>query len=144
MSTDPTLRFRTFLIFGAPGSGKGTQGAILGRIPRFDHFAMGDVFRSLDTRAPLGRQFVEYSSKGHLVPDELTVQLWKTNVDARADSHLFKPDIDFLVLDGIPRNVGQARILESYVDTVMESPFFFNIHGPILHKEHCDSLPLIS
>lgn len=118
MSIDPDIRYRTFLIFGAPGSGKGTQGAILGRIPRFNHFAMGDVFRSLDTRTPLGRQFVEYSSKGQLVPDELTVQLWKTNVDARADSHLFKPDIDFLVLDGIPRNVGQARILETYVDVL--------------------------
>jgi adenylate kinase len=110
------LRYRAFLMFGAPGCGKGTQGAILGRIPRFAHCACGDVFRSLDTRTPLGQQFVEYSSRGELVPDDLTVKLWKANIKSREDSHLFKPDIDFLVLDGIPRNVGQAKIMENHID----------------------------
>ncbi|MES2705860.1 MAG: nucleoside monophosphate kinase [Verrucomicrobiota bacterium] len=118
MSTHPHNRYQTFLFFGAPGSGKGTQGAILGRIPRFNHFACGDVFRSLDTRTPLGQAFVEYSSRGQLVPDELTVQLWEANIRSRADSHLFKPDIDFLILDGIPRNVGQAAIMEAHLDVL--------------------------
>lgn len=118
MSPPPRHRYQTFLFFGAPGSGKGTQGAILGRIPRFTHFACGDVFRSLDTRTPLGQAFVEYSSKGQLVPDELTVQLWEANIRSRADSHLFKPDIDFLILDGIPRNVGQAVIMEQHLDVM--------------------------
>ncbi|MDB6133886.1 MAG: adk [Verrucomicrobiales bacterium] len=118
MSPPPRHRYQTFLFFGAPGSGKGTQGAILGRIPRFTHFACGDVFRSLDTRTPLGQAFVEYSSKGQLVPDELTVQLWEANIRSRADSHLFKPDIDFLILDGIPRNVGQALIMEQHLDVL--------------------------
>ena len=110
--------YQTFLIFGAPGSGKGTQGAILGRIPRFIHFACGDVFRSLDTRTPLGKAFVEYSSKGQLVPDELTVQLWEANIRSQADSHHYKPDIDFLILDGIPRNVGQAIIMEAHIEVM--------------------------
>ncbi|MFU8894375.1 MAG: adenylate kinase family protein [Luteolibacter sp.] len=104
------------LFLGAPGAGKGTQGKILGNVPRFFHFACGDVFRSLDTRTELGRQFVEYSSRGELVPDELTVQLWKAQIDNIADTHLYKPDIDVLVLDGIPRNVRQAEILESYIE----------------------------
>lgn len=117
-SPRPVSKYQTFLIFGAPGSGKGTQGAILGRIPRFNHFACGDVFRSLDTRTPLGQAFVEYSSRGELVPDELTVQLWEANIRARADAHIFKPDIDFLVLDGIPRNVGQARIMEEHIEVL--------------------------
>ena len=118
MTTSKDMRFRTFLIFGAPGSGKGTQGAILGRIPRFIHFVCGEVFRALDTRTPLGQKFVEYSSRGELVPDELTVQLWKANVDSRAEMHLIKPDIDFLVLDGIPRNVEQARLMEPFIDVL--------------------------
>ncbi len=109
-------RYRAFLIFGAPGCGKGTQGAILGRIPRFTHCACGDVFRSLDTRTPLGQQFVAYSSRGELVPDDLTVKLWKANIKSREDSHLFKPDIDFLILDGIPRNVEQAKIMEDHIE----------------------------
>ncbi len=105
-----------FLILGAPGSGKGTQGRILGNVPRFFHCACGDVFRSLDTRTALGQQFVQYSSRGELVPDELTIELWKAQIDNVGDRHLYKPDIDFLVLDGIPRNVRQAEILGRYVD----------------------------
>lgn len=111
-------KFRTFLFFGAPGSGKGTQGHTVGQIPRFYHCACGDVFRSLDTRTELGQQFVEYSSKGELVPDKLTVQLWKAQIDNQVDSHEFKPDIDFLILDGIPRNVEQARIMEDHIDVI--------------------------
>ncbi len=114
--TSPMMKYSTYLIFGAPGSGKGTQGKILGAIPRFFHFACGDVFRALDTRTPLGQKFLEYSSRGELVPDDLTVKLWQARIADMVRSHMFKPDIDSLVLDGIPRNVGQARIMEEIID----------------------------
>ncbi len=116
--TFASKRFRTLLILGAPGSGKGTQGVVLGYVPRFHHLACGDVFRSLDTRTPLGQKFVEYSSRGELVPDDLTVQLWQANVKNRVESHQFKPEIDFLVLDGIPRNVEQARHMEAHIEVL--------------------------
>ncbi len=119
MSDDPKPeRFRTFLILGAPGSGKGTQGKVLGSIPRFHHLACGDVFRSLDTRTTLGQKFVEYSSRGELVPDDVTVELWRANIKQRVDSHMFKPEIDFLVLDGIPRNVEQAKYMEQDIEVL--------------------------
>jgi adenylate kinase len=105
-----------FLILGAPGAGKGTQGKILGSIPRFFHCACGDVFRSLDTRTAIGQKFVAYSSRGDLVPDELTIELWKAQVDNWSDSHVYKPDIDFLVLDGIPRNVAQAEMISRFLE----------------------------
>lgn len=105
-----------FLFLGAPGSGKGTQGKILGTIPRFFHCSCGDVFRSLDTRTELGRRFVEYSSRGELVPDDLTIALWKAQIDNIAESHIYKPDIDILILDGIPRNVHQAELLDQYIE----------------------------
>ncbi len=111
-------RFRTILILGAPGSGKGTQGKVLGSIPRFHHLACGDVFRSLDTRTPLGQKFVEYSSRGELVPDDVTVQLWHANVKHRVEAYQFKPEIDFLVLDGIPRNVEQAKFMEEHIEVL--------------------------
>ncbi len=114
----PFERFRTFLMFGAPGSGKGTQGKVLGTIPRFHHMACGDVFRSLDTRTALGQEFVAFSSRGQLVPDETTVKLWRASIRDRVTTHNFKPDIDFLVLDGIPRNVEQARFMEEDIDVV--------------------------
>ena len=110
------MRYKTYLLFGPPGSGKGTQGKTLGTIPRFFHCACGDVFRSIDTRTELGRAFLEYSSKGQLVPDDITVKLWKARIDAAVDAHTFKPDIDTLILDGIPRNVGQAEIMDDLID----------------------------
>lgn len=109
-------KYRTYLIFGAPGSGKGTQGKTLGTVPRFFHCACGDVFRSMDTRTPLGRAFLEHSSRGQLVPDEITVELWRVQIQNSVDAHKFKPDIDYLVLDGIPRNVSQAKLLEPFLD----------------------------
>jgi adenylate kinase len=110
------MTYKTYLLFGAPGSGKGTQGKCLGSIPRFFHFACGDVFRSLDTRTPLGQAFLEYSSRGELVPDELTIQLWQTRIDDMVEAKLYKPDIDALVLDGIPRNTRQAELLSKQAD----------------------------
>ena len=110
------MKYTTYLLFGAPGSGKGTQGRSLGSIPRFFHCACGDVFRSIDTRTKVGRAFLEYSSKGELVPDEITVELWKAQIDAAVNGHVFKPDIDVLVLDGIPRNLGQATIMDQLID----------------------------
>jgi adenylate kinase len=110
------MKYNTFLLFGAPGSGKGTQGKTLGTIPRYFHCACGDVFRSIDTRTKVGRAFLDFSSKGELVPDEVTVELWKEAIGAAVDAHKFKPDIDTLVLDGIPRNVAQAKIMEALID----------------------------
>jgi adenylate kinase len=110
------MKYQTYLLFGAPGSGKGTQGRTLGSIPRFYHCPCGDVFRSMDTRTRVGQAFLEYSSKGQLVPDDITVQLWKAAIDAAVEAHKFKPDIDILVLDGIPRNVAQAKIMDQLID----------------------------
>ena len=110
------MKYQTFLLFGAPGSGKGTQGKTLGTIPRFFHCPCGDVFRSIDTRTKVGKAFLDYSSKGQLVPDNITVELWEEAIDAAVDAHKFKPDIDILVLDGIPRNVSQAKIMDDKID----------------------------
>jgi adenylate kinase len=110
------IRYVTYLFMGAPGSGKGTQGKVLGSVPRFFHCACGEVFRSLDLRTPLGQKFIDYSSKGLLVPDDLTVELWRTKIEAQVLEAEFKPDIDALVLDGIPRNVNQAKLMERLID----------------------------
>ena len=109
-------RYKTYLIFGPPGSGKGTQGTTLGSLPQFFHCACGDVFRSLDTRTELGQSFIYFSGKGELVPDDLTIQLWKVRINDCVRSHHFKPELAALVLDGIPRNVRQAEIMQDMID----------------------------
>ncbi|MBL8745157.1 MAG: nucleoside monophosphate kinase [Phycisphaerae bacterium] len=111
-------RYNTILLFGAPGSGKGTQGKILGQIPGFYHQSCGDVFRTLNTKSELGRIFVEYSSKGLLVPDDVTIRMWRENIKAQEILSLYKPDDDLLILDGIPRNVNQAKIMDEYINVL--------------------------
>jgi len=110
------MMYRTILLFGAPGSGKGTQGKILGTIPGFFHCACGDVFRNLRVDDPLGKVFVEYSSRGLLVPDEPTISLWAKNIQASTTNGQFNPESDTLVLDGIPRNPRQAEMLKDTLD----------------------------
>src|SRR6201984_3801068 len=109
-------RYVSYLLIGPPGGGKGTQGKILGSVPRFFHFACGEVFRQLDTRTPIGKQFIEYSSRGALVPDDLTVELWHQSIDAQVVAARFKPDIAVLILDCIHRNVPQAEPTVSMMD----------------------------
>src|SRR5579871_3956812 len=110
------MRYKAILLFGAPGSGKGTQGKILGTIPGFFHFACGDAFRNLRIDSELGRVFIEHSSKGNLVPDEYTIKLWSQNIGAQTQLGRYLPTRDILVLDGIPRNPSQAKMLSDTLD----------------------------
>lgn len=111
-------RYQTILLFGAPGAGKGTQGKILGVIPGFYHLSCGEVFRTLDMTTELGKTFMEYSSKGLLVPDDVTIKMWQLNMHARTVLAEYKPQVDLLVLDGIPRNVTQAKLLEKNLNVL--------------------------
>ncbi len=112
------MRYRSILLFGAPGSGKGTQGKILGEIPGFYHNATGDIFRSLDLQSETGRKFWEFAGRGELVPDEFTIRLWKQFIKGVEMVNQFHPETEILVLDGIPRNLKQARLLEDTIDVV--------------------------
>jgi adenylate kinase len=112
------MRYKSILLFGAPGSGKGTQGKILGSIPGFYHSATGDIFRSLDLQSEVGRTFWEYAGKGKLVPDEVTIKLWKQYIRGMEMINQFHPKNEILVLDGIPRNVKQAKLLEETIEVV--------------------------
>lgn len=112
-------RYQTILLFGAPGAGKGTQGKILGQVPGFYHLSCGEVFRTLDMTTELGRTVMEFSSKGLLVPDDATVKMWQQNMHARTVLGSYKPNADLLVLDGIPRNVSQAKLLEKHISVLM-------------------------
>ena len=115
-------------MFGAPGAGKGTQGKVLGAIPNFFHCDCGDAFRSLRTDSEIGRIFVEYSSRGQLVPDETTVALWRESISKSIAAGRFHPDQDVLVLDGIPRNVHQARMLGDTLDVI--AVFYLSSRNP--------------
>lgn len=109
-------RFRSVLLFGPPGVGKGTQGGILGQIPGFFHLSVGDVFRSIDIGSPDGKEVCQYISEGQLVPDELTIKIWKKALNAYVTLSRFKPREDLLILDGMPRNVNQAGLVQDHLE----------------------------
>src|SRR3712207_590452 len=109
-------RYRTILLFGAPGSGKGTQGKIIGQIPGFHHSSTGDIFRSLDLQSEVGRKFWEYAGRGELVPDEFTIELWRQYIKGLELINQFHPENEFLVLDGLPRNGTQKKLLDDTLD----------------------------
>jgi adenylate kinase len=112
------MRYKVILLFGAPGSGKGTQGKIIGSIPGFYHSATGNIFRSLDLQSEMGRTFWEYAGKGKLVPDEVTIKLWKQYMRGMEMINQFHPESEILVMDGIPRNIKQAQLLDDTIDVV--------------------------
>ena len=110
------MSYRTILLFGPPGSGKGTQGKILGAMPAFFHFSCGDVFRALNPKSEMGMEFARYANTGSLVPDELTVKLWRSSIERLVASGKYKPADQYLLLDGIPRTLGQARLMTGDLD----------------------------
>src|SRR2546421_1481000 len=97
---------RGILLFGYPGSGKGTQGRILSALPGFHHVAMGDILRALSPANPLFESVQTYVRKGDLVPDELVMDLFFGHIAA-----LNPAAEDFLVVDGVPRNARQVELL---------------------------------
>ena len=109
-------RIKSILLIGAPGAGKGTVGKILGQVPGFFHVACGEVFRALDPHSELGLEFITYSSRGQLVPDDLTIRLWQQHLRNLAIMGELRPEEHYLVLDGIPRSVAQAKLMEPETD----------------------------
>lgn len=112
-------RYQTILLFGAPGAGKGTQGKILGQVPGFYHLSCGEVFRTLDLTSEIGKTFMQHSSRGELVPDDVTIKMWQQNMHARTVLSDYKPSQDLLVLDGIPRNAHQAELMKKHINVLL-------------------------
>lgn len=139
-------KYRTILMFGAPGSGKGTQGKVLGALPGYFHLSCGDVFRSLNSKSELGQIFLQYSSQGKLVPDNFTIQLWHDHIVRQVNGHNFTPDEEVLILDGIPRNAPQAELMEEHIDVVKliyleaknEEQMVARLHRRALHENRLD------
>lgn len=96
------------VIFGAPGSGKGTQSENLINRYGFFHISTGDVLRDQIARnTEDGRLADKYISKGHLIPDELMVKILADVLDENKDKAS-----KGIVFDGFPRTVHQAEALD--------------------------------
>lgn len=106
------------LLFGPPGCGKGTQGKALGSMPGFLHVASGEIFRQLYKLGTLGREVASYTDAGQLVPDDTTIQVWRSHMDSLHEKGSFVPDEQVILLDGIPRTFQQAVFLAEDIEVL--------------------------
>ncbi len=94
------------IMLGAPGAGKGTQAKMIAERYKIPHISTGDIFRAnIKNNTELGLEAKKYMDQGLLVPDELTVKILLDRV-AKEDC------ADGYVLDGFPRTIPQAQVLE--------------------------------
>ncbi|HWU40449.1 MAG TPA: nucleoside monophosphate kinase, partial [Candidatus Acidoferrum sp.] len=115
---DYSTKYRTHVLFGMPGSGKGTQGAVLGQLPDLIHISMGDIFRKIPKYGRIGREIEQYTSQGRMVPDELTVRIFKRHLHIMEMQEVVLPEQHTLILDGLPRSYAQAEMLDNVLDVV--------------------------
>ncbi len=82
------------------------------------HLAMGDIFRGLDKTGEIGKEFLSYSTQGLLVPDELTVRVWRAHVEERVAAGDIDRERHTLLLDGIPRTTEQVSLMVEHVEVL--------------------------
>ena len=98
------------VLFGPPGAGKGTQADVLKEKYNLVHISTGDVFRyNIKNNTELGDLAKSYMDKGHLVPDEVTINMLKAEVEKNEDAKGF-------IFDGFPRTEAQAEALSNLMD----------------------------
>jgi adenylate kinase len=94
------------ILFGPPGSGKGTQSEKLIEQYGFKHLSTGDILRrEIANKTPLGLEAKSLMDKGHLVPDEVVIGMIDSAIDAN-------PDVNGFLFDGFPRTTAQAEALD--------------------------------
>ncbi|HKL89684.1 MAG TPA: adenylate kinase [Allomuricauda sp.] len=99
------------VLFGKPGAGKGTQAGFLKEKYNLKHISTGDVFRyNIKNGTELGKLAKSYIDKGDLVPDEVTIDMLKAEVEKSPDSAGF-------IFDGFPRTAAQAEALDNFLES---------------------------
>lgn len=94
------------ILFGPPGSGKGTQASKLVEKFGLTHISTGDLFRyELGNNTPLGQEAKKYMDKGELVPDSVTIGMLENKMN-------MTPNEKGYILDGFPRTIAQAEALD--------------------------------
>lgn len=100
------------ILFGPPGSGKGTQAAQLIEKYNLVHISTGDLFRyEMGNNTPLGLKAKEYMAKGELVPDSVTIGMLRNKVEAHPEARGF-------IFDGFPRTIPQAEALDALLTSM--------------------------
>jgi adenylate kinase len=116
-------KYKSILMFGPPGIGKGTQAKLLGKIHGFLHFSTGDMFRALKTdeemkHTEIAKKITELIEAGNFVPDNLTIELFFKTLEEYEKEGKYNPQEQVLILDGIPRNVPQVGLIKDKIEVI--------------------------
>jgi adenylate kinase len=111
-------KYRSIILFGMPGSGKGTQGAVLGQLPGFVHFSMADMFHKLPRTGKFGREIERYTAQALPIPDDLVVRIFERQLNIIEMQELLLPEQHILILGGLPRTCAQAERLADFIDVL--------------------------
>ena len=111
-----TDKFRCVILFGPPGAGKGTVSKTLSQAGSMLHVSSGDIFRGMAPESPAGQLTQSFIKKGELVPDEVTIEIWRYYMSGLIATNRCFPKQQFVLLDGLPRTVGQAKALDPLVE----------------------------
>ncbi|TND09955.1 MAG: adenylate kinase [Bacteroidetes bacterium] len=99
------------VLFGPPGSGKGTQSDNLVKQYNLVHLSTGDIFRAnIKGETELGRLAKSYMDKGNLVPDDVTIRMLESVVNEH-------PSAAGFIFDGFPRTTAQAEALDKFLES---------------------------
>jgi adenylate kinase len=109
-------KYRAILLMGPPGAGKGTVSSFLNLAGAQVHLSTGEIFRHLSPETPQGKQIHSLLKAGALIPDEWVMEIWQQHVEGMIATSRFNPEEQDLLLDGIPRTVRQAQLLEESVE----------------------------
>ena len=100
------------VIFGKPGSGKGTQANFLKEKYNLYHISTGDLFRkNISNQTKLGIEAKYYLDNGDLVPDSVTIKMLENEV-------LSNKEVDGYIFDGFPRTLNQAESLDAFLTSI--------------------------
>ena len=103
---------KNFVLFGKPGSGKGTQAEHLSEKYKLYHISTGDLFRkNISHNTNLGLLAQSYMDKGELVPDEVTIKMLENEIKENQQSKGF-------LFDGFPRTIAQAESLDKFLKSI--------------------------
>ncbi|OGG05355.1 MAG: hypothetical protein A3F83_15300 [Candidatus Glassbacteria bacterium RIFCSPLOWO2_12_FULL_58_11] len=115
-------KYKSILIFGPNGIGKGTNAKAVGTLPGFLHFSTGEMFRHLAARVSEGtasdleRRIDKTMKSGGLVDDQTTVNLAREHLEKEVHDGRFKLETGVLLLDGLPRDRAQAEMIDAYIE----------------------------